>query len=87
MLYASKRQTFLIDQGYSFKVVTDLVNESTKDLLLETKSSQLELLSQVVAIPLAFRSPCSCCGIGDGMRQRQRRSRGAAGSRWGRMLP
>eukprot|EP00474_Spongospora_subterranea_P010274 CRZ10732.1 hypothetical protein [Spongospora subterranea] len=52
MLYATKRQTFLIDQGYSFKVVTNLVDTAShqgEKLLLNSKNSQLELLSQVMA--------------------------------------
>ncbi|SCO91450.1 probable DNA helicase RAD25 [Fusarium oxysporum] len=45
MHFASKRQAFLIDQGYAFKVITRLVGiEKTPDLAFRTAAEQQELL-------------------------------------------
>ncbi|KAM5385769.1 hypothetical protein ACJA88_001919 [Fusarium oxysporum] len=45
MHFASKRQAFLIDQGYAFKVITKLVGiEKTPDLAFRTAAEQRELL-------------------------------------------
>ncbi|KAF5603296.1 DNA excision repair ERCC-3 [Fusarium pseudocircinatum] len=45
MHFASKRQAFLIDQGYAFKVITKLDGiEKTPDLAFSTPSEQKELL-------------------------------------------
>jgi len=45
MHFASKRQAFLIDQGYAFKVITRLVGiEETPDLAFRTAAEQRELL-------------------------------------------
>lgn len=52
MYYSGKRQQFLIDQGYSFRVVTDGVERADKDPAvqsLKTKQQQLQLLSKVLA--------------------------------------
>lgn len=49
MYYSTKRQQFLIDQGYSFKVITHLDGlEDLPDLAYRTKDEQIELLSSVV---------------------------------------
>ena len=49
-LYATKRQRFLVDQGYSFKVVTDMKDMSNiHDLKYGTKEEQLKLLAKVIA--------------------------------------
>ncbi|KAA8496129.1 TFIIH basal transcription factor complex helicase repB subunit [Porphyridium purpureum] len=49
MYYSSKRQQFLIDQGYAFKVITELTGmESVPDLAFSTREEQLELLTQVL---------------------------------------
>jgi len=37
MYYSTKRQQFLVDQGYSFKVITDLPDMDKEDLLFESK--------------------------------------------------
>ena len=50
MVYATKRQRFLVDQGYSFHVVTDLVNEQTPGLLYSEPTAQRELLMQVLTL-------------------------------------
>lgn len=49
MYYSTKRQQFLIDQGYSFKVITDL--EGSKDmpgLVYSTRDEQIELMQEVL---------------------------------------
>ncbi|KAK3271625.1 General transcription and DNA repair factor IIH helicase subunit xpb1, partial [Cymbomonas tetramitiformis] len=52
MYYSTKRQQFLIDQGYSFKVVTNLLEQSTdamqSGLSLSSKQEQIELLATVL---------------------------------------
>jgi len=49
MYYSTKRQQFLIDQGYSFKVVTNLGDLDQENLCFNDRQSQLDLLSQVLA--------------------------------------
>jgi len=47
---SSKRQRFLVDQGYSFKVLTELHDmKNIADLKYTTKQEQLELLAKVLA--------------------------------------
>ncbi|EFJ20433.1 hypothetical protein SELMODRAFT_109026 [Selaginella moellendorffii] len=49
MYYSSKRQQFLIDQGYSFKVLTSLPPaDSGADLSFHRLEDQLDLLSKVL---------------------------------------
>ena len=49
-LYSSKRQRFLVDQGYAFQVITELTDiQNISDLKYGTKQSQLELLARVLA--------------------------------------
>merc|ERR1719295_1874887 len=50
MVYATKRQRFLVDQGYSFHVVTDLVNEQTPNLKYSEATERRELLMQVLTL-------------------------------------
>jgi DNA excision repair protein ERCC-3 len=55
MYYSTKRQQFLIDQGYSFKVITSLPPpEELPNLKYYTLNDQLELLAQVGVF-------CTCC--------------------------
>lgn len=49
MFYSSKRQQFLIDQGYAFKVITHLEGMERAKLDFETKEEQLALLAAVLA--------------------------------------
>ncbi|KAL6067633.1 DNA helicase [Balamuthia mandrillaris] len=49
MYYSTKRQQFLIDQGYSFKVISDLPMDDSDNLCFSSKQEQLELLQQVLA--------------------------------------
>jgi len=47
MYYSSKRQRFLVEQGYAFKVINGLVDESTPGLKYEDAASRLTLLEKV----------------------------------------
>ncbi|KAG2449987.1 hypothetical protein HYH02_000091 [Chlamydomonas schloesseri] len=51
MYYSTKRQQFLIDQGYSFKVVTNLLDAvgGGEGLMYSDRPSQLDLLSRVLS--------------------------------------
>lgn len=49
MFYSSKRQQFLIDQGYAFKVISQLEGMDKAQLDFESKESQRELLAQVLS--------------------------------------
>jgi DNA excision repair protein ERCC-3 len=49
MYYSSKRQQFLIDQGYQFQVITELQGlKELPDLVYATQKEQLELLRSVI---------------------------------------
>ncbi|BEJ16468.1 hypothetical protein CspHIS471_0510730 [Cutaneotrichosporon sp. HIS471] len=49
MYYSTKRQAFLVDQGYEFRVITELHGiEKTDGLVYRTKASQIELLESVL---------------------------------------
>ncbi|GAA5824105.1 hypothetical protein JCM3770_003784, partial [Rhodotorula araucariae] len=49
MYYSSKRQGFLVDQGYAFKVITSLDGlEQLDNLVYPTKAEQIELLQSVL---------------------------------------
>lgn len=49
MFYSSKRQGFLIDQGYAFKVITELHGiDKMENLVFRTKAQQIELLEEVL---------------------------------------
>ncbi|CAF3209732.1 unnamed protein product [Rotaria socialis] len=47
MYYSAKRQSFLINQGYSYKVITRLVNED-ENLFFSTRDEQRQLLERVL---------------------------------------
>uniref|UniRef100_H3B4J9 General transcription and DNA repair factor IIH helicase/translocase subunit XPB n=1 Tax=Latimeria chalumnae TaxID=7897 RepID=H3B4J9_LATCH len=49
MAYSTKRQRFLVDQGYSFKVITKLAGMEDEDLAFCTKDEQQQLLQKVLA--------------------------------------
>ncbi|XP_029112948.1 general transcription and DNA repair factor IIH helicase/translocase subunit XPB isoform X1 [Scleropages formosus] len=49
MAYSTKRQRFLVDQGYSFKVITKLAGMEEEDLMFSTKDEQQVLLQKVLA--------------------------------------
>ena len=46
MYYSTKRQQYLVDQGYTFKVVTDLPRPSTS--ALDGATAELDLLNSVL---------------------------------------
>lgn len=49
MFYSTKRQQFLVDQGYAFRVITELVGmKEMPDLVYKTQSEQIELLQSVL---------------------------------------
>ncbi|KAI8065782.1 P-loop containing nucleoside triphosphate hydrolase protein [Gongronella butleri] len=49
MYYSTKRQQFLIDQGYAFKVITNLEGmEADEDLVFRTHQEQMDLLKSVL---------------------------------------
>ena len=51
MYFSTKRQQFLIQQGYAFKVVTDLIGDGDKaQLKFSTRESQVELLEKVLRL-------------------------------------
>ncbi|XP_032880846.1 general transcription and DNA repair factor IIH helicase subunit XPB [Amblyraja radiata] len=49
MAYSAKRQRFLVDQGYSFKVITKLAGMEEEDLSFSSKDEQQQLLQKVLA--------------------------------------
>ncbi|MEQ2253016.1 TFIIH basal transcription factor complex helicase XPB subunit [Ilyodon furcidens] len=49
MAYSTKRQRFLVDQGYSFKVITKLAGMEEEDLMFSTREEQQQLLQKVLA--------------------------------------
>ena len=49
MFYSTKRQKFLVDQGYAFKVITRLEGLSAlHNLVFPTRKEQIELLEGVL---------------------------------------
>ena len=49
MYYSTKRQQFLIDQGYAFKVITNLEGmDSDPNLVFRTHQEQMDLLKGVL---------------------------------------
>ncbi|ELU17809.1 hypothetical protein CAPTEDRAFT_153297 [Capitella teleta] len=49
MHYATKRQRFLVNQGYSYKVITKLAGMDEEDLEFSTKEDQAAMLQKVLA--------------------------------------
>ncbi|XP_034049010.1 general transcription and DNA repair factor IIH helicase subunit XPB isoform X2 [Thalassophryne amazonica] len=49
MAYSTKRQRFLVDQGYSFKVITKMAGMEEEDLMFSTQDEQHQLLQKVLA--------------------------------------
>jgi len=50
MSFSRKRQRFLVNQGYAYKVVTKLAgSEKDKELLYESREQQVTLLHQTLA--------------------------------------
>lgn len=51
MFYSTKRQQFLVDQGYSFKVITELQGmQDMPELIYRSRGEQIELLSSVLIL-------------------------------------
>lgn len=49
MQYSLKRQRFLVNQGYSYKVITELAGMEEENLGYRTKEDQIQLLQKVLA--------------------------------------
>ncbi|XP_067649360.1 general transcription and DNA repair factor IIH helicase/translocase subunit XPB-like [Haliotis asinina] len=49
MQYSLKRQRFLVNQGYSYKVITKLAGMDQEELAYNTKEEQMSLLQKVLA--------------------------------------
>ncbi|KAK1165474.1 general transcription and DNA repair factor IIH helicase subunit XPB [Acipenser oxyrinchus oxyrinchus] len=49
MAYSTKRQRFLVDQGYSFKVITRMAGMEEDDLMFSSRDEQQQLLQKVLA--------------------------------------
>ena len=49
MYYSGKRQQFLVDQGYAFKVIPQLDLDAEEGLAYGTKKEQRDLLSYVIS--------------------------------------
>ncbi|XP_031414646.1 general transcription and DNA repair factor IIH helicase subunit XPB [Clupea harengus] len=49
MAYSTKRQRFLVDQGYSFKVITKMAGMDEEDLMFSSREEQQMLLQKVIA--------------------------------------
>eukprot|EP00177_Eucheuma_denticulatum_P008578 GFKZ01015622.1.p1 GENE.GFKZ01015622.1~~GFKZ01015622.1.p1 ORF type:complete len:884 (+),score=138.51 GFKZ01015622.1:83-2653(+) len=95
MFYSSKRQQFLIDQGYAFKVITHLEGMDKAKLDFSSREEQEELLASVLAANeaeatehldvdeeermLAGNGPGG--GFGGGVRRRGTRIGGLSGGR------
>merc|ERR1719384_150001 len=47
MKHAAKRQRFIVNQGYSFHVITDLIDDTTPGLGLEDAEQRKSLLGKV----------------------------------------
>lgn len=50
MHFSRKRQRFLVNQGYSYKVITKLAGMENEQLALNTRDEQLKLLQDVVRV-------------------------------------
>ncbi len=48
MYYATKRQQFLVDQGYEFKIITNIADGESADNFYSTLDQQLSLLNTVL---------------------------------------
>lgn len=48
MFYSTKRQQYLIDQGYTFKVFDDMKIDNTDNKVFKTKEEQKELLASIL---------------------------------------
>ena len=49
MYYATKRQRFLVNQGYSYKILTSLAGIESEQLSMASKEDQVKFLSEVMA--------------------------------------
>jgi DNA excision repair protein ERCC-3 len=79
MYYSSKRQAFLVDQGYSFKVITHLQGiEKVENLAYNTLQERRELLQEVM-LQNADASVIEAEDFDGGKMKATERNRGGAG--------
>lgn len=84
MFYSTKRQQFLVDQGYSFRVITHLVGQQDlPSLAYKTRSEQMDLL---VTVLRESESNASAADIGSDMPAGRARA-GTPASRAGSVGP
>ncbi|GAB5372390.1 hypothetical protein AAMO2058_001661000 [Amorphochlora amoebiformis] len=88
VFYATKRQRFLVDQGYSFKVIPSVDqllksgHKVSRNIKFSSKKEQLELLSQVLSVE-DTRAVAEESEVADGTNLNRKRKGGQGGSRWG----
>jgi DNA excision repair protein ERCC-3 len=68
MQYARKRQRFLVNQGYSYKVITTLKGMDEEELFYSNKDEQQQLLQQVLQANDADAEEEKVVGLDSGMR-------------------
>ena len=57
MYFSAKRQQYLIDQGYTFKVIQDLVERANENsTLLKSKQQELDLLACIIEDSTVFKT-------------------------------
>lgn len=85
MFYSTKRQAFLVDQGYSFKVITQLTGmEQMEGLAFSTPQERRELLQKIIIDTEAKRAddwddPNDDLFNADGDKRKKRRYKRTAG--------
>ena len=83
MVYSTKRQAFLVDQGYAFKVITHLAGiEKMKGLAFESALERRELLQDVM-LQNEMSAAAEEIDGGDMWDAEARRGRGAGGKKQG----
>lgn len=68
MQYARKRQSFLVNQGYCYKVITTLQGMDKEDLFYGTKEEQQSILQQVLSANDSDAQEEHIPGVDSGMR-------------------
>lgn len=68
MAFARKRQRFLVNQGYSYKVITTLKGMDEEELFFKTKQEQQDLLQVVLQANDTDAEEERIAGVDSGMR-------------------
>ncbi|XP_033761271.1 general transcription and DNA repair factor IIH helicase subunit XPB-like isoform X2 [Pecten maximus] len=76
--YSLKRQRFLVNQGYSYKVITRFAGLEEENLAYRTKDEQMQLLQKVLAATEQDAEEEQ--GAGDGIRPQMARKAGSMSS-------